>query len=331
MGARLAVGSPARRLRRAPRQLAALRLAGRAAASRSASQFCAARRVGCGRSGATLGGDNGDHVPELRHAYVWGAGGLYNNGPLQVGIGTSRNNKVRGPGPDRLRRSRVTGAWNFGVVRVGGVYERLKYDIADGRRPEAQLLGRQRHGADRSGPAVRVLRQGERRQGLARPTARASAASSKGRGHGLAPVGSQLHVSAVEAHADLRRLRARSTTTASAAYTSTSTPYTIASRRHDRRDGSAIGKPGGLVLGMIAPVLSRHGSAAGAFGRRCQVIRRAPHGARFFACGDPALGGTIASMLDTLILGFDRALRTLSGTVVAGAARRPARACPKPS
>src|SRR5947207_6476444 len=34
-----------------------------------------------------LGGDNGDHASELRHAYVVGIAGYYNNGPIQAGIG----------------------------------------------------------------------------------------------------------------------------------------------------------------------------------------------------------------------------------------------------
>src|SRR5215218_7599944 len=43
-------------------------------------------------------GDNGEHTAELRHAYVWGAAGFYNNGPLQVGLAFERNIKVRGAG-----------------------------------------------------------------------------------------------------------------------------------------------------------------------------------------------------------------------------------------
>jgi len=42
-----------------------------------------------------LGGDNGDHASELRHAYVFGVAGYYNNGPIQAGVGYERNVKVR--------------------------------------------------------------------------------------------------------------------------------------------------------------------------------------------------------------------------------------------
>ena len=34
---------------------------------------------------------------KLRHAYVWGIAGYYNNGPIQAGIGYESNIKVRGP------------------------------------------------------------------------------------------------------------------------------------------------------------------------------------------------------------------------------------------
>ncbi|MEO5764625.1 MAG: porin [Casimicrobiaceae bacterium] len=78
-----------------------------------------------------FGGDNGDHTQELRHAYVWGVAGYYNNGPIQAGVGYEHNNKVRGPTLDDWAFS-VTGAYNFGVVRIAGIYERLNYDVLAG-------------------------------------------------------------------------------------------------------------------------------------------------------------------------------------------------------
>ena len=77
------------------------------------------------------GGDNGDHVQELRHAYVWGIAGYYNNGPIQAGIGYESNIKVRGPNLNDWAFT-ATGAYNFGVVRIAGVYERLDYDTPTG-------------------------------------------------------------------------------------------------------------------------------------------------------------------------------------------------------
>ena len=78
-----------------------------------------------------FGGDNGDHTQELRHAYVWGIAGYYNNGPIQAGIGYEHNVKVRGPDLDDYALT-VTGAYNFGVVRPALVYERLDYDTPSG-------------------------------------------------------------------------------------------------------------------------------------------------------------------------------------------------------
>ena len=82
-----------------------------------------------------LGGDNGDHASELRHAYVFGLAGYYNNGPIQAGIGYERNIKVRNYAVTggTLNASdwelTVTGAYNFGVVRPALVYERIEYEV----------------------------------------------------------------------------------------------------------------------------------------------------------------------------------------------------------
>jgi len=82
-----------------------------------------------------LGGDNGDHASELRHAYVFGIAGYYNNGPAQAGIGYERNIKVRNYAVTggTLNASdyalTVTGAWNFGFIRPALVYERLEYEV----------------------------------------------------------------------------------------------------------------------------------------------------------------------------------------------------------
>jgi predicted porin len=78
-----------------------------------------------------FGGDNGDHTSELRHAYVWGIAGYYNNGPIQGGIGYERNVKVRAPTLDDYAFT-VTGGYNFGIVRPALVYEKLDYDTPTG-------------------------------------------------------------------------------------------------------------------------------------------------------------------------------------------------------
>lgn len=63
--------------------------------------------------------------------YVLSIGGVYNNGPFQGGIAYERNKDVRANGLDDFALT-VTGAWNFGVVRIAGVYERLDYDTPAG-------------------------------------------------------------------------------------------------------------------------------------------------------------------------------------------------------
>lgn len=82
-------------------------------------------------------GDNGDHVSELRHAYVVSLGGFYSNGPVDLGIAYERNYKVRATGRHDDAFS-VSGGYDFGAgnggvnMRLAGIYERLKYDTLGG-------------------------------------------------------------------------------------------------------------------------------------------------------------------------------------------------------
>jgi predicted porin len=99
--------------------------------SPSYSGFSFSGQVALRDSSGSGGSDNGDHVQEARHAYLWGANGIYNNGPLQVGIGLEAHNKVRGSDLSDEAIS-VTGGWNFGVARVAAVYDHLKYDTPTG-------------------------------------------------------------------------------------------------------------------------------------------------------------------------------------------------------
>jgi len=82
-------------------------------------------------SSGSGGSDNGDHVQEVRHAFLYGANVIYNNGPIQVGAGIEGHQKVRGQNLDDTAIS-VTGGYNFGVVRVAAVYDHLKYDTPTG-------------------------------------------------------------------------------------------------------------------------------------------------------------------------------------------------------
>jgi len=78
-------------------------------------------------SGAT-GANTGDHPSELRHAYSWGGNAIYNNGPIQIGVGAEGNQKVRFADTNDYDIT-ITGGYNFGVVRLAALYERLDYDV----------------------------------------------------------------------------------------------------------------------------------------------------------------------------------------------------------
>jgi predicted porin len=74
---------------------------------------------------------SGNLIQMNRHSYIFDLAGFYNNGPFQGGIAWEHNEKVRGPTLDDDALS-VSGAWNFGVIRVAGIYEYLSYDTPTG-------------------------------------------------------------------------------------------------------------------------------------------------------------------------------------------------------
>ena len=86
---------------------------------------------------AIVGGDNGDHTSEMRHAYVLGGNVIYSNGPIQAGVSFEQNQKVRGDGLNDTDWS-IAGAYDFGTImqgfglRVGAVYEHTRYDTPTG-------------------------------------------------------------------------------------------------------------------------------------------------------------------------------------------------------
>jgi predicted porin len=80
-----------------------------------------------GQGGVTYG----DQATQQRHAYVLSTGGFYNNGPFQAGLAYEMNEKVRGPNLKDQAAS-FAASWNFGIVKIGGVYERLDYDTPTG-------------------------------------------------------------------------------------------------------------------------------------------------------------------------------------------------------
>ena len=80
-----------------------------------------------GGGGTTYGTD----AQSKRHAVAYTLGGFYNNGPFQAGIAYEAREKVRGPDLNDWALS-IAANWNFGIVKIGGVYERLDYDTPTG-------------------------------------------------------------------------------------------------------------------------------------------------------------------------------------------------------
>src|SRR5438552_10490898 len=88
-------------------------------------------------SGNADSADNGDHTSELRHANVVSVGAFYSKRPLDLGLAYERNNNVRFAHTNDDALS-VAGGYDFGTIaggvglRIGAVYERLKYDTPVG-------------------------------------------------------------------------------------------------------------------------------------------------------------------------------------------------------
>jgi len=84
----------------------------------------------------TGGSDGGTLTQQRRHAYVISTAGFYNNGPLSLGAAYEVHNNLREgtPANPKLQDQAVTlaASWNFGIVKVGAAYEKLKYDVPTG-------------------------------------------------------------------------------------------------------------------------------------------------------------------------------------------------------
>jgi len=100
----------------------------------AAFQYSTRDSSGNADANASVSGDNGDHVSELRHANVWGANVIYANGPWNAGLSAERNNKVRCPTCNDFDWT-ATLAYDFGTIwpgfglRLAGVYEHTKYEL----------------------------------------------------------------------------------------------------------------------------------------------------------------------------------------------------------
>jgi predicted porin len=66
-------------------------------------------------------------LPNAPHGTVYSVGGFYNNGPFQAGMAYESHVSTRIPG--RMDQAfSIAGAWNFGIVRLAGVWESKKYE-----------------------------------------------------------------------------------------------------------------------------------------------------------------------------------------------------------
>jgi predicted porin len=83
-------------------------------------------------SGFTFSGQLGAYpTTAAPHGTVYSVGGFYNNGPFQAGAAYESHVSTRVPG--RMDQAfSISGAWNFGIARLAGVYENKKYEQAVG-------------------------------------------------------------------------------------------------------------------------------------------------------------------------------------------------------
>ena len=212
---------------------------------------------------------------DSRHSHVLGLTAIYTHEAFEGGIAYERNYQVRGPELNDWGLT-VAAGWNFGPMRIAGVYERLRYATPVGP------LTRNFYGASAivlAGPGSLLCVLGTRGggQGERRRTGRRARERRRNAGR---PVRAELHVSAVAAHAALRGLRA---------------PRQRLARELQLRDQS-----------LYRRVADR------ARAQRVRARRRA-----------------FLLMLDALIIGFDRTLRTFAN--VASSARPvPGSSVPEP-
>jgi predicted porin len=70
-------------------------------------------------------------IENTTKSMVYSMGGFYSAGPIRAGLAYEHNQKVRGSNLNDDAFS-IAGSYNFGIVQVGAVYERLDYEVASG-------------------------------------------------------------------------------------------------------------------------------------------------------------------------------------------------------
>lgn len=178
---------------------------------------------------------------------IIGAGASYANGPIQLGIAYEVHHDIRGT-PDAPLTDRafsIAGAYQFPSVRIGAVYERLKYDATTTTDLQRNFYGVGITGdvgpgllyafLGRAGSGTGTAVDGTRIGGLTKGKNTASTQWEVSytyvmSGHSLA-------------YAGYVKIRNES----NAAYTFNQNPYPILC---DVYPNGACGKPGGFVIGM---------------------------------------------------------------------------------
>jgi len=84
-------------------------------------------------------------IENTAKAMVYSMGGFYNAGPIRAGLAWEHNQGVRGKSVTGSTMQddaiSIAGSFNFGIVQVGGVFERLNYDITSGGDIERNFYG----------------------------------------------------------------------------------------------------------------------------------------------------------------------------------------------
>jgi predicted porin len=107
--------------------------------------FTGSVQLGAGQTGGDAVNTPTTQNAQRRHAYALSTNALYSNGPFQGGVAYEVHNNFREglPANPHLQDQGITASanWNFGVVKVAGVFERLVYDIATGGNLNRNVWG----------------------------------------------------------------------------------------------------------------------------------------------------------------------------------------------
>jgi predicted porin len=109
------------------------------------SGFTGSVQLGARDNGDAASGGSVTNEQMRRHAYVISAGGFYNNGPIGIGLVCEQHNNIRtgtATNPKLTDKGcSVAGSYNFGIAKVGLVFEQLKYDVPAGGELKRSMWG----------------------------------------------------------------------------------------------------------------------------------------------------------------------------------------------